>query len=436
MNDPQPLRQREIAAFFFPLLLNVQLMSVSHSVINAFLARQDDYVTALAGFSVAMVLHLFLASPSYQNHTVTIAMVHGRRSLQGVILFVLLVATYVSLVLAAVAFTPVGDWVLATFLGVTGEIAAGARAALGMLVFLPFITGFRGLFQGLVIKARRTGLVSFATGVRIGALFLFLALGRRWFDGPRLGAFALFACVAVETLLMAFFASRCPVVAGGTEEKSPAAILRFAFPLAYSSCLQQTIPLLINAVISRLPDAPQALAAFGVIRGFLFLLAGPMRNLQQAFLTLVRTAVDFRSLTIFARWVGGSLALLTVVTAYPLNRLVLGRIMGLDPELRGYIALPLAACALFPLIYGAANLLRGWFTGANRTGQLGRSTLYKTTYLILCWGLVTLFPLPLSGVVLAVFLLLSAELFEAAYLFRQRHRLLGAATIAQAGRPT
>ena len=43
-----------ITLFFFPLLLNVQLMSVSHSIINAALARRDDFVTALASFSVAM----------------------------------------------------------------------------------------------------------------------------------------------------------------------------------------------------------------------------------------------------------------------------------------------------------------------------------------------------------------------------------------------
>ena len=61
MNDRPVLRMREIAIFFFPLLLNVQLMSVSHSVINAALARQADYVNALAAFATAMVVHLFVA---------------------------------------------------------------------------------------------------------------------------------------------------------------------------------------------------------------------------------------------------------------------------------------------------------------------------------------------------------------------------------------
>jgi hypothetical protein len=42
---------REVGWFFFPLLLNVQMMSISHSVINAALARMTDAVAALAAFS-------------------------------------------------------------------------------------------------------------------------------------------------------------------------------------------------------------------------------------------------------------------------------------------------------------------------------------------------------------------------------------------------
>jgi len=350
-------------------------------------------------------------------------MVRDRRSLHGTILFVLLVAGYVSLMLALVAFTPIGDFVLVRLLGVTGEIASGARSVLGILVFLPFFPGFRGLCQGLVIQARRTGLVSFATGVRIAALLLFLALGARWFSGAVLGAFALLACIVVETLLMAFFALRCHLPPDGEAERTAGEIFRFAFPLAYSSCLQQTIPLLINAIISRLPDGALALASFGVIRGFLFLLAGPMRNLQQAYLTLVRDRLDFAVLLTFFRRLGGGMALLMLLVAYPLNGVVLGRIMGLDAAMRAYIALPLAACALYPYLYGAANLLRGWFTGEHRTGQLARSTVYKTLYLLACWGLLALVPLPVPGVALAVFLLTSAELCEAWYLQRQRIRL-------------
>src|SRR5512139_1594970 len=148
-HDAPRLTMREVGWFFFPLLLNVQMMSISHSIINAGLARVAEAITALAAFSVAMVLHIFVAAPSYQNHIITIAMVRGRRSLRGTALFIALMSAGIAAVLALLAFTPVGTFVLFRLLGVTGEVATGARAALLILVPLPFVTGLRGFCQGL-----------------------------------------------------------------------------------------------------------------------------------------------------------------------------------------------------------------------------------------------------------------------------------------------
>lgn len=427
MTSNPPLRQRDIALFFFPLLLNIQLMSLSHTIINGALARYADYVTALAGMSVAMVVHLFIASPSYQNHTVTIAMVRGRRSLQGVLIFVGLIAGYVSLMLGLIAFTGLGDLVLIKLLGAPPQIASAAREALQLLVLLPFFTGLRGLFQGLVIQARRTTLISLATGLRVGALLGFLALGKGWFSGAQLGAFALVSCIIVETLLMAFFAWRVHLpLTAQPDEKSTAQIFRYALPLAYSSCLQQTIPLLINSILGRLPDAPLALAAFGVIRGFLFLLAGPMRNLQQVYLTLVNTLLDYRVLRLFALIVALGLGLLVLLVAGPGAQPILGQLLGVEAGLLNYLRLPLAACALFPLLYAMTNLLRGWFAGAHRTALLGYSTLFKCGFLLLVWWPIVACKPPASGATIGISLLLTAEAIEAIYLRLQRRRLLAA----------
>ena len=429
MSETQ-LSLKDVSLFFFPLLLNVQLMSVSHSIINAGLARQADYITALAGFSVAMVLHLFLASPSYQNHTVTIAMARGSKSLRGVFIFVLLVASYVSIMLSLVAFTPFGTFLIGKVMGVSDRISEEARRVLSILVFLPFATGLRGLAQGLVIRARRTGLVSIATGIRVVGLILYLLLGQRWFSGASIGAFALLACVTTETIVIGFFSWRIyqPVEEG--EERTIAEILRYAFPLAYSSCLQQTIPLLINAIISRLPDAPQALAAFGIIRGFLFLLAGPMRNLQQAYLTLVRNIADNRTIYRFFLRVAGGMAFIMLLIAIPLNGLVLGTVMGLDDTMRSYITWPLIVCAVYPFFYGMTNLLRGIFAGAHRTGMLGRSTIAKSCFMLAVWGTTVYVTVPISGIFFAIFLLLCAESVELLYLQRQKRQLTSSGLLA------
>jgi len=418
------LSRKEIALFFFPLLLNIQLMSVSHTIINGALARLEDYVTALAGMSVAMVIHLFIASPSYQNHTVTIAMVRGRRSLRGVLIFILLVACYVAVMLLLIAFSPLGDLVLVKLLGAPPEVAQAAREALYILVLLPFFTGFRGFCQGLIIQARRTSLVSLATGARVAALFGYLALGGIWFSGAQLGAFALVGCVITETLVISYFAWRVHLPLEREEtEKSTAEILRYAFPLAYSSCLQQTIPLLISSIIGRLADGPLALAAFGVIRGFLFLLAGPMRNLQQAYLTLVKSKHDFQVLVQFSLIVALGMGGLVLLTAGPFNNLILGQLLGVEEHLRNYLRLSLGACMLFPLLYGLSNLLRGWFAGAHQTGRLGLSTLLKSSVLLLLWWPLVHLNLPLPGVAIGIGLLLCAELVEALYLAYQLNRL-------------
>ncbi len=419
------LTRREIAWFFLPLLLNVQMMSISHSVINAALARVDEAMTALAAFAVAMILHIFIAAPSYQNHAITIAMVRGRRSLRGTAWFILLLSAVIAALLGLLAFTPVGWFVLFQLLGVTPAVAAGARDVLAILVPLPFITGLRGFCQGLVSQTRRTGLISLATGVRIGALLLFLWFGRHWFDGARLGAVALLGCVATETVLIAWFARRiCRIPASAEAERGFTEIVRFSLPLAASSGLQQAVPLIINAIISRLPDGTLALAAFGIIRGFIFLLAGPMRNLQQAYLALARRADDYAVMAGFSRDASLVLAMLTLAVAGPLNQPVLGTLMGLDPTMRSHIVWPLAACAVYPWLIGASHLQRGWFAEAHQTSLLGRATLYKVLLLLACWAAIAGMALPLSGTTVAVALLVAAEAAEVWYLHRRRGRLL------------
>lgn len=419
-----------ISLFFFPLLLNVQLMSVSHTIINAALARLDNYVIALASFAVAMVVHLLFASPSYQNHTITIAIVRGKKSLRSMVIFVLLIASYVSLMLNLIAHTPMGDAVLQSVLGVSPEVACGAKKTLAILALLPFFTGFRGLFQGLVIRAQRTNLVSLATGVRVVALLGWLHVGQRWFHGPELGAFALLLCIVIESSLMGLFAWQCHCnfdyaaisSAGSNDEKSTMQILRFALPVAFSSGLQQTIPVVINAIISRLPDANMALAAFGVIRALLFMLSGPMRNLQQVYLTLVHGSADYRVLLRFFCWVSSGMGLLTLVITFPANKLVFATIFGIAEPLRHYLVIPLAICAIYPLFYGGTNLLRAYFTASHHTVVLGQATAVKFSYLLLCWLASTLISIQLSGIFLAIFLLISSEIAEACYLWLKRRR--------------
>jgi Na+-driven multidrug efflux pump len=102
--------------------------------------------------------------------------------------------------------------------------------------------------------------------------------------------------------------------------------------------------------------------------------------------------------------------------------LIFGQLLGVKTELRLYLQWPLAACAVFPLFYGLTNLLRGWFAGADQTGQLGRSTLLKSSFLLLLWWPLVTWQPPISGISIAIGLLLAAEILESSYLYYQRQR--------------
>jgi hypothetical protein len=140
---------------------------------------------------------------------------------------------------------------------------------------------------------------------------------------------------------------------------------------------------------------------------------------MQSYQTLVRQPEDYPVLVTFHRRVSGTLAALILLTAYPLNAPVLGTLMGLDETMRHYIALPLAFCALFPVMHGGANLLRGIFTKRHQTGTIGRVMVYKVIYMLICWAIVLMTTPPVPGVAVAVFLIVSAELLELVYMRRR-----------------
>ncbi|MBW2477359.1 MAG: hypothetical protein JRE63_08575 [Deltaproteobacteria bacterium] len=58
------------------------------------------------------------------------------------------------------------------------------------------------------------------------------------------------------------------------------------------------------------------------------------------------------------------------------------------------------------------------------TAKLGRSTVYKVLFLCAFWPCLGYLPQNISGVAIAIFLLLAAELCEASYLRSQRSQLI------------
>ena len=405
------------ARFYLPLLLNVQLMSVSHTIINGALARQPRAVIDLAAFGVALALHLFVASVAFQNHTIALTRARDLRSLAQVGLYAGLLALAVMTLLGLLAHTGLGDWVFGALMGVSPAVAQSAKSVLAVTMYLPFFTGLRGVAQGLLIQQRRTLPISLATLIRIGALILLLALTEGIVPGAGRGAICLLGCIAIEAAFTASFAARSWLPEAGVPPLPLGALLRFGLPLALSSGLQLSVPLLISAILGRLPDAALALAGFGVLRGFLFLIGGPQRNQQQSYLALVHRRGDGLVLLRFNLLAGGLLALLMLLIAGPLSGPVLATAMGLPPELQPTLKLALLLSALFPVTTGLVYQLAGLLTRRGETLAISRAVLTKLLFLGILWGVILAGWQPaLPGLLLGIGLFLCAQGVELAWL--------------------
>ena len=149
------LTYSKVFNFFWPLALTSILMGLSGSIVNAGLTRQADNITAIATFSVAYVVAVFLNSPIYSSQQSAIVLVKGKSSFKRVHLFLLIQGVLVLFFQIVIIISPVGEWIFREFIGVSKTTSRLALQC--MVLWLPFsiLISWRGLFQAVLIKNKK-----------------------------------------------------------------------------------------------------------------------------------------------------------------------------------------------------------------------------------------------------------------------------------------
>ena len=99
--------------FYAPLAATSLLLTATNPLLAAALARTTDPAVALSGYGVAFALTGVLYAPLLVFQQVAAARLLAAHDLAPVRRFALLVGTLLSVLAAAVAFTPMGVWVFA-----------------------------------------------------------------------------------------------------------------------------------------------------------------------------------------------------------------------------------------------------------------------------------------------------------------------------------
>ena len=132
----------------------------------------------LPPYGIAWGLTSFLSGTVSQTRQMSMVLVRDRATFHTVFRCVAGFGGVHFLILVCLAFTPVGLWVIDELHAVDPVLGGTVRRALGLLLPIPLIVGITRFLSGLLLRIRRTDLVSYAmmAGISMSVVSVFLFL--------------------------------------------------------------------------------------------------------------------------------------------------------------------------------------------------------------------------------------------------------------------
>ena len=358
---------RSILRTWWPLAASWLLMALELPAINIVLTRLADPEVHLAAYgSLVFPLALLVEAPIIMLLAASTALCSDWETYRKIRRFTHALGAGLTLIHAAIAFTPLYDIIARNVLSAPEEIIAPGR--IGLMITLPWTwsIAYRRFNQGVLIRYGHSVTVGIGTIVRLVADCTVLGIGY-WIgtiQGTAVAAATIIAGVVFEAAY-AHWRVR-PVVARQLPKEptgepfSYAGFLRFYVPLSLTSLILLGTRPIFTAAIGRMLDPLASLAVYPVITSLTFLFrAGGVAYSEVVIATLPRPG----AYPALRRFVVGLTLILTagivLIAATPLSSVWFGRITGLSGEL-----LALARQGLFfALLLPALSTLQSWFQG-------------------------------------------------------------------------
>jgi hypothetical protein len=408
-----------IFATFLPLALMWLMIGVEQPLVAAVVARLPDAGMNLAAHGVAFGIGVVIQSPTVQLLSASTALSGSSRSYRRLRLYSLALCTTVTAVHLVVGLTPLYVALATWLMGVPAEVARHSRGAFLLMTPYAFSVGFRRLWQGVLIRHGRAGIIPATMLLRMGAVVAAAAVGLLFpvLPGSSLGAATGSFGLLVGALVSGAFAG--PIarrLAPGGEPMSWPDLNRFYLPMAATSVIMLATRPLLTTGVARSAFALESLAVWPVVAAMLFLFQSMAFSYQEVVVALYSGEESRQRLQRFA-WVAA--AALAVPYLFMVIPAVGGAwfrgVAGLPEDLVGHTRVPVLLLALVV----PASLMQSYYRGVlihrRRTVSLTVAIAINAATItgVLVAGIAFL---SFSGVVLASCALVAAMVIEAAYL--------------------
>lgn len=413
---------RPLFWFLLPLVITELVFELGIQVLNGGIARVPRATETLAAYGIAWGLASFLSGTVSQTRQMSMVLVRDRATFHMVFRCVAGFGAVHLLILASLAFTPVGLWIIDGLHSVDPGLGSVVRRALGYLLPFPLIVGFTRFLSGLLLRVRRTDIVSYAMmtgmGMCVLSVFVFLPTPIVQTDPILLPVIATYFGILTELTVMIYgyrrFVRRTLQRSSGELEGEQAAgrqavedpvtrrqiplsaayVLRFYWPLAVTSGIQAVSRPIINLFVARGADGTESLAVLTIVYALAHLPYGWLNELKNLPPAFQRQDPEGRFIRRFTAACGLlSFAIMALMFWTPVRFFLLETLIGVDHEFALRCTVPLIIFSFFPLAVTVRSYLHGVALRDHRTGAIAPSGPARAGAIVIVVNLLTLFDL-------------------------------------------
>ena len=377
---------------WWPLAASWFMMSLEGPFISAVIARLANPIISLAAFGgIINPVSLVIESPIIMLLSASTVLSKDYVSYAKLRKAMLAIGGTFTFVHFLVAFTPLYYVVVNNILGVPAELVEPART--GLMIMLPwtFAIGYRRFNQGVMIRFGHSNGVMQCTIVRITTISLVLLTGFAIGTIPGIIVASLAEALGVSFeglfsgLRLRSIVNKEVKCVPVTEPFTWREFAGFYVPLVFVSLLQFLGNPIGSAALSRMPQAIESLATWGVVLNLIFMLRSIGMGFNEVVVALIAEKRSYNSLRNFGRLLAAFLSLVVaIVFLTPLSGIWFEKVTGLTPEL----SLLARSSLIFFLVVPPISAYQSWFQGSILYSRKTRSiTESVVLYLLIYVGI-------------------------------------------------
>ncbi|MBD2560611.1 MULTISPECIES: hypothetical protein [Nostoc] len=276
---------------FIPLSLSDVAMTLGDPLQTAALSRLAFPQETLAGVGVVKAVAVFLESPIIMILHASTALGNHSASRRALWQFTMIAGLSLSGIFLVLTWEPLYNWLLLDVFGVSSFIATRGRTPFLLMFLWPFVIAWRRFFQGLLIRARKSVPVGWASVARFTWVIVALAIGVNLkSDGAVLAGITMMGAILIEAMLVTWFCSRLSITSILDQQthqdikklpKTFQGVTFYYLPLASTMLVIWGARAILLSFVARSFDGSLALAVWPAAWGLVLSIANGTRMVQQ-----------------------------------------------------------------------------------------------------------------------------------------------------------